>query len=88
MTDGWKPFYATVRRPDPDKNDFGRIVEGKYRLHGDGLEIEDMTGRHMGKHAIAPGDDPLALARRVLREKHGKHLAFHDRIHYPARGIV
>jgi hypothetical protein len=85
----WLPFRATVRRPDPDKDDPGQIEEGKYRLHADGLlEVEDATGRPMGSSRIGPNDDPLVAARKSLRERHGKHLAFGDRIRYPVRGIV
>jgi hypothetical protein len=85
----WISFRVTVRRPDPDANDFGQVEEGKYRFHPDGLvEVEDANGRPMGSCRIGPNDDPLVAARKSLRERHGKHLAFGDRIRYPARGIV
>jgi hypothetical protein len=32
-----------------------------------------------------PGDNPEILARRLLREKFGKHHAFNQPIHYPPR---
>jgi hypothetical protein len=86
----WVRFYVTVKRPDPDKDFPGQIEEGRYRhlVNEDLLEVEDATGRHLGKYPIALGDDPLVIARRVLKEKRSRHLNFHDRIRYPARGIV
>jgi hypothetical protein len=36
----------------------------------------------LGSEALKPGDDAEAAARRVLREKHGKHLSFYDPISY------
>jgi hypothetical protein len=85
----WVRFYVTVKRPDPDKDFHGQIEEGAYCIDDDNLiEVEDATGRTLGKYPIAPGDDPLVLARRTLKEKHGRHLNFYDRIRYPARGIV
>ena len=85
----WIPFRVTVRRPDPDKNDPGQVAEGRYCRHADGLlEVEDANGRPVGSSRIGPGDDALVAARRRLRERQGKHLAFHDPINYGRRGFV
>jgi hypothetical protein len=32
---------------------------------------------------LRPGDDPEAATRKLLREKHGKHGAFHDPLRRP-----
>jgi hypothetical protein len=34
---------------------------------------------------VQPGDNAEAAARRLLREKFGKHHAFNQPIHYPSR---
>jgi hypothetical protein len=36
---------------------------------------------------LKPGDDAEAAARRLLREKYGKHHAFNQPIHYPPRSL-
>ena len=36
----------------------------------------------LGSESLNPGDDAEAAARRVLREKHGKHLRVYDPIPY------
>ena len=44
--------------------------------------------RYEGKlytEAIKPGDDPVAVARRLLRAKWDKHGAFYGDIRYPHR---
>jgi F420-0:gamma-glutamyl ligase len=33
---------------------------------------------------LAPGDNAEHVARKLLREKHGKHSSFYDPIKYPA----
>jgi hypothetical protein len=37
--------------------------------------------------AIKPEDDPVAVARRLLRAKWDKHGAFYDDIRYPRRSF-
>jgi|SRR5215475_2755506 len=42
-----------------------------------------LYGEHeLGLETIRPGDDAEAAARRILREKHGKHFSFYDPISY------
>jgi hypothetical protein len=80
------PVRCTVRRPDPDKNDPGQIIEASYTITGNLLSVEDSEGRRLGTTTVRPGDDLDAAARAVIREKHGKHTAFYDPIGY--RGNV
>jgi hypothetical protein len=37
----------------------------------------------IGRKPIHPGDDPTVIARRILREKSGKHLSFYQPLKYP-----
>jgi hypothetical protein len=71
---------CTVRGPDPDKGDPGQIIEGSYAVIGNLLRVFDDAERELGVETIQPGDNAEAAARRVLREKHGKHLWFYDPI--------
>jgi hypothetical protein len=79
----WRYVRATVRRPDPEKDDPGQIKEGWHRLEGDLLRVEDNQGRSLGTATIREGDDVVAAARKILRESHGRHGAFYDVIKYP-----
>ncbi|PWT79338.1 MAG: hypothetical protein C5B58_13655 [Acidobacteria bacterium] len=77
---------CTVRLPDPEKDDPGQIIEGSYSLSDGVLRIFDDTGRLLGTDTLQPGDDAVHAARKILKEKRGKHLGFYDRINY--RGHV
>jgi hypothetical protein len=58
----WTRFYVTVKRPDPDKDFHGQIEEGAYCIDDDNLiEVEDATGRTLGKYPI--DGDPKRKAR-------------------------
>jgi hypothetical protein len=81
----WRHIRAQVRRPDPEKNDPGEIKEGRCRLEGDLLHVEDLEGRRLSLQPLLPGDDIEAAARKVLREKHNRHGAFYDPIRYSTR---
>jgi hypothetical protein len=41
-----------------------------------------MDGR-LYTQPLGPDDDPAVVARRLLREKYGKHSSFYDPIRYP-----
>jgi hypothetical protein len=43
------------------------------------LRVYDEQERELGFETIKAGDDAEAAARRVLREKHGKHVRFYGR---------
>ena len=69
-------------RPDPDKGNPGQIIEASYTVTGNLLRVYDDGERELGVETIQAGDDAEAAARRVLREKHGKHVRFYDQISY------
>ena len=73
---------CTVRLPDPEKDDPGQIIDGAYSLSGNVLRVYDETGRLLGTDTLRPGDDVMHAARKILREKHGRHGAFYDPIPY------
>jgi hypothetical protein len=56
---------------------------GEYAAVGSEVQIR-CEGRAYAE-AIKAGDDPVAVARRLLRAKWDKHGAFYDPIRYPAR---
>jgi hypothetical protein len=68
----------------PDERSCGMIIEGARAVDGDRLHVRDHEGRTWTV-SIGPGDDLDVAARRLLREKVGKHHAFNQPIHYPPR---
>jgi hypothetical protein len=76
---------CTVRPPDEDKNDPGQIIQGAYSLSGSVLRVYDADDRLIGTDKLKPGDDAVHAARKVLKEKHGRHGSFHDPISYAKR---
>jgi hypothetical protein len=66
----------------PDERSCGIIVEGARAVAGTQLHVRD----HAGQTWVIPlNGDPDAQARKLLREKFGKHHAFNAPIHYPPR---
>jgi hypothetical protein len=57
-----------IERPS-ERNPGGSVIEGWFRVIGGLVYVEDMEGRTFGSAAILPGDDVLAIARKLLREK-------------------
>jgi len=63
-------------------------VEGYYDIKGGILYVWDAHNNPpIGQQPISPGDNIEAAARKLLREKSGKHSAFYQPIRYP-RGSV
>jgi hypothetical protein len=71
-----------------DYDDAGEVVEGYYDIKGGILYVWNARDNSpIGQQPISPGDDVEFAARKMLREKSGKHLAFYQPIRYP-RGSV
>jgi len=64
--------------------DPGEVIEGYYTVSGGMLYVEDRQGRALGSVALAPGDDPIAAARKILRNGSD---GFHGKIPYPRRAF-
>jgi hypothetical protein len=79
----WHKFTTTVRNPD-GKNDHGQVDENLYSIQGDTLAVKTLDGRPMGTLELRDGDEILAAARKVVREK-GRSGAFWDPITLPAK---
>jgi hypothetical protein len=80
----WKSIRVQVAAPNENSGDPGRVVEAEYAVAGGEVRL-----KYEGKlyaEAIKPGDDPVVIARRLLRAKWDKHGAFYDDIRYPHRG--
>jgi hypothetical protein len=67
----WHPVWVQVRAPNPELGDPGQIIEGRFAVSQGMVRVEDTGGRALGSQALGPSDDPLSIARQVLREKHG-----------------
>jgi hypothetical protein len=45
----------------------GAIAEGNYEFDGDKVTVTDLQGRPIGKEEVKAGDDPVVIAKRILR---------------------
>jgi hypothetical protein len=79
----WKPVRVTVT--PPSERDMGMIIEARYAIAGGELRL-DFQGK-LYAEALGPNDDPLVVARRLLRSKYGQHGEFYGRINYPKHSI-
>jgi hypothetical protein len=77
-----RPVRTQIEQPTK-ASPGGRIAEGWFKVEGGILHVEDMQGRLLGRQPVSPGDDVEVVARKLLREKNGKHLSFHGPIKYP-----
>jgi hypothetical protein len=78
----WKPVRVTAS--PPSERDMGLVIDAKYYI-ANGELVLDLAGR-LYATPIAPGDQELAVARRLLRQKYG-HNEFYGRINYPPPSI-
>jgi hypothetical protein len=79
----WRPCHVTVT--PPSERDMGMIIEARYQTAGANLRL-DFQGRVYAER-LGPNDDPLVVARRLLRQKYGRHEEFYGRINYPPRSL-
>jgi hypothetical protein len=79
----WKYVFTQVRAGDPDKNDFGQILDGQYGVSGNWLYLESTSGEPLGRVRLEAGADPAAIARQMLKAKYqvkGGPAGFYDPI--------
>jgi hypothetical protein len=81
----WKSIRAQVSPPNKNTGHPGTVLEGEYAQLG--IEVQVRYEGRVYAEAIKPGDDPAAVARRLLRAKWDKHGAFYDDIRYPRRNF-
>jgi hypothetical protein len=67
----------------PSEKSHGTVIEGTWTIAGDQIRVRDMEDGWLYTQHLGPNDDPEAVARRLLREKHRKHSSFYDPIRYP-----
>jgi hypothetical protein len=80
-TTEWKSIRIQVAAPNEATGDPGKIIEAEYVAVGNQVRV-----RYDGRGYVETfrlGDDPLVIARRLLRTKWDKHGAFYDPIAYP-----
>ncbi len=77
-----EPRRVWVTVEPPSEKSCGTIVEGTWTIADGVIRVRDMEGR-LFTERLAPGDNAEHVARRLLREKHGKHTAFYAPIRYP-----
>jgi hypothetical protein len=78
-------FWATLK--SPTDSDPGQIVEGSYRIAGNTVTVIDTSRRQVSVQTLKPGQDPLIVARRLLREAN-KPADFYRSLRYPDLGLA
>jgi hypothetical protein len=59
------------------------VVEATWTRQGNVIKVRDLEGR-LYTQPLGPNDDPEHVARKLLREKHGRHGSFYNRINRAA----
>jgi hypothetical protein len=81
----WVRFNTVTR--NPKDNDPGQIIEALYSVQGGLLAVKDLKNEPIGTAEIHGGDNVLAAARKLVREK--RPSGFFGRLdYYFARGIA
>jgi hypothetical protein len=63
----WHRVWVSVVNPTGDNP--GAIEEAQYAVAGDEVVIADLDGKMIGGQRLKPGEDPVAIARRLLRAR-------------------
>jgi hypothetical protein len=84
-----QPEYIFVTtRQATDDGDPGQIAEALWLVDEEGcVVLTDLEGRHITSRALMKGDDPLAVARALLREVE-EPKDFARPIRYPKLGLA
>jgi hypothetical protein len=82
------PTYVrvTIRNGDDD-GDPGAIAEAYFTIEDGLVVLRDADNRHMTSRALLKGQEPLAVAKALLREVE-KPESFNRPIHYPKLGLA
>jgi hypothetical protein len=82
----WEQFFVTTEAATFSGNP-GAIAEGNWELADDKVVVTDLQGRPIGSEKLKPGDDPVVVAKRILRRGRARP-DFYREIRYPPAGIV
>jgi len=84
-----QPEYIFVTtRQATDDGDPGQIAEALWLVDEEGcVVLTDLDGRHITGRALLPGQDPLTVARALLRGAE-EPKDFHRPISYPKLGLA
>jgi hypothetical protein len=83
----WTGVVVPISGPSA-ANPAGRAVEGRFGVADFILFVADAEGRLLTSRVLQPGDDPKAIARVVLRERHKKGGAFWSTLDYPRARLI
>jgi hypothetical protein len=79
-------IYVTIRNGNED-GDPGQIAEALWSVDDGCVVLTDLDGRHIGGRALLKGEDPLPVARALLREVEERK-DFNRPIRYPKLGLA
>jgi hypothetical protein len=70
-----------------DDDDPGVIAEGYYTIEDGAVVLRDADDKHIASRALLKGEDPLAVARALLREAE-EPKDFNRPLRYPKLGLA
>jgi hypothetical protein len=79
-------IFVTIRNGNED-GDPGQIAEALWSVDDGAVVLTDLDGRHISGRALLPGQDPLAVARALLRKAEEPE-SFNRPISYPKLGLA
>jgi hypothetical protein len=82
-----QPTYVRVIISNGNDNDPGVIAEGYYTIEDGAVILRDRDDKHLTSRALLPGQDPLGVARALLREVEEPE-DFNRPLHYPKLGLA
>ena len=83
-----QPTYVRVTiRNGNDDGDPGQIAEAYYTIEDGLVVLRDSDDKHLTSRALLKGQDPLAVARALLREAEEPE-SFNHPIRYPKLGLA
>jgi hypothetical protein len=82
-----EPVYIWTTTVQASDTDPGQIAEGHYTLENGIVTVLDASGKRISIQTVKPGQDPAAVARRLLREAN-KPADFYRQLAYPELGIA
>jgi hypothetical protein len=83
-----QPAYIFVTTRQATNDDPGAIAEALWSVDEDGcVVLTNLEGRHITGRALLKDEDPLTVARALLREAE-EPKDFNRPIHYPKLGLA
>jgi hypothetical protein len=79
--------YISVTVRAPKDGNPGQIEEGRFAVENGAVVLSDYRGIRIASLPLQPGQDPTAVARKLLRQTR-QTTEFYRPLHYPDLGVA